>query len=99
MTRRRRWLLRALAAVLFLAAASECLSLSPRTRRAHRFLTSRLEAAFGRPVEVGHFAFSLFDCPRIEAEPVTPAEDPRLGPEHFVSAGPLPRRLRPRPLL
>lgn len=94
MTRRRRWLLRALAAVLFLAAASECLSLSLRTRRAHRFLTSRLEAAFGRPVEVGHFAFSLFDGPRIEAEPVTVAEDPRFGQEYFVRAEQMAAGLR-----
>ena len=94
MTRRRRWLLRALAAVLFLAAASECLSLSLRTRRAHRFLTSRLEAAFGRPVEVGHFAFSLFDGPRIEAEPVTVAEDPHFGQEYFVRAEQMAAGLR-----
>lgn len=86
MTRRRRWFFRALTAVLLVAAASECLSLSLRARRAHQFLTFKLEAAFGRRVEVGHFAFSLFDGPRIEAEPVTVEEDPRFGEEYFLRA-------------
>ncbi len=86
MTRRRRWFFRAFTVALLVAAASECLSLSLRTRRAHQFLTFKLEAAFGRRVEVGHFAFSLFDGPRIEAEPVTVEEDPRFGEEYFLRA-------------
>jgi uncharacterized protein involved in outer membrane biogenesis len=86
MTRRRRWVWRALAAVVFLAAASNSFSLWLRTQRAHRYLASRLEAAFGRPVEVGHFAFRLFDGPRIEAEPITVTEDPRFGQEYFLRA-------------
>jgi hypothetical protein len=52
----------------------------------HRSLTLRLEAAFGRPVEVSHYSFSLLEGPRLEADYITVGEDPRFGHEYFLRA-------------
>lgn len=52
----------------------------------HRSLTLRLEAAFGRPVEVSHYSFSLLEGPQLEADYVTVGEDPRFGHEYFLRA-------------
>ncbi len=52
----------------------------------HRSLTLRLEAAFGRPVEVSRYSFSLLEGPRIEANYITVGEDPRFGHEYFLRA-------------
>lgn len=52
----------------------------------HRSLTLRLEAAFGRPVEVSHYSFSLLEGPRLEADYITVSEDPRFGQEYFLRA-------------
>lgn len=52
----------------------------------HRSLTQRIEAAFGRPVEVSHYSFSLLEGPRLEADYVTVSEDPRFGHEYFLRA-------------
>lgn len=52
----------------------------------HRSLTNRLEAAFGRPIEVSNFSFSLLEGPRIEANYITVGEDPRFGHEYFLRA-------------
>ncbi|MGC1107345.1 MAG: AsmA-like C-terminal region-containing protein [Candidatus Acidiferrales bacterium] len=52
----------------------------------HRSLTLRLEAAFGRPVEVSHYSFSLLEGPRLEANYITVGEDPRFGHEYFLRA-------------
>jgi hypothetical protein len=49
-------------------------------------LTRRLEAAFGRPVDVAHYSFSLLAGLRLEADRVTVAEDPRFGNEYFLRA-------------
>jgi hypothetical protein len=84
--KKRKWLRRALVALVLLLAASEAFSLSLRTARARRYLTARLEAAFGRPVEVGTFAFSLLDGFRIQANSITVGEDPRFGYEYFLRA-------------
>lgn len=51
-----------------------------------RRLTSHLEAAFGRNVEVGRYSFSLWGGPALEAQSVTVAEDPRFGHEYFLRA-------------
>lgn len=51
-----------------------------------RRLTSHLEAAFGRKVEVGRYNFSLWGGPALEAQSVTVAEDPRFGNEYFLRA-------------
>ncbi len=50
--------------------------------------------AFGRPVEVGNYDFSLWSGPTLEAESVTVAEDPRFGHEYFLRAQSLGVRLR-----
>ncbi len=92
--RKRRWLRRAVAALLILLAASAGFSRLLRTRRVHRYLNARLEAAFGRPVEVDHFAFSLLGGLRLEADSVTVAEDPRFGHEYFLRAERLTASLR-----
>lgn len=52
----------------------------------HRSLTLRLEAAFGRPVEVSNYSFSLLEGPKIEANYITVGEDPRFGHEYFLRA-------------
>jgi hypothetical protein len=52
----------------------------------HRPLTQRLEAIFGRAVEVSHYSFSLLEGPRIEADYITVGEDPRFGHEYFLRA-------------
>ena len=57
-------------------------------------LTARLESAFGRPVEVGKYDFSLWGGPTLEAESVTVAEDPRFGNEYFLRAESLTVRFR-----
>ncbi|HVB34585.1 MAG TPA: AsmA-like C-terminal region-containing protein [Patescibacteria group bacterium] len=68
-------------------------------KRVSRILTARLETTFGRPVQVRHFHFSLWDGPRIEADSVTVGEDPRFGHEYFLRAGQLTATLRLRSLL
>ncbi|HXT72919.1 MAG TPA: AsmA family protein, partial [Candidatus Angelobacter sp.] len=57
-------------------------------------LTRRLEAAFGRPVDVAQYSFSLLAGPRLEADRVTVAEDPRFGNEYFLRADSLAIGLR-----
>ncbi|MGH9727289.1 MAG: AsmA family protein, partial [Candidatus Acidiferrales bacterium] len=60
----------------------------------HHALTRRVEAAFGRPVEVSHYSFSLLEGPRLEADRITVAEDPRFGNEYFLRADALAIGLR-----
>lgn len=52
----------------------------------HHALTIRLETAFGRPVEVSNYSFSLLEGPRLEANYITVGEDPRFGHEYFLRA-------------
>jgi hypothetical protein len=54
--------------------------------RVDRYLTARLETAFGRHVEVGKYSFSVLRGFRLKADSVTVAEDPRLGQEYFLRA-------------
>jgi uncharacterized protein involved in outer membrane biogenesis len=62
-------------------------------------LTERLAAAFGRPVEVGRYTFSIWTGPTLEAQTVTVGEDSRFGQEYFLRAESLRVRLRWRGLL
>ena len=64
-----------------------------------RKLTARLSAAFGRPVEVGRYSFSLWTGPVLQAQSVTVGEDPRFGNEYFIRAESLSVRLRWQSLL
>ncbi|HKQ88177.1 MAG TPA: AsmA-like C-terminal region-containing protein [Candidatus Acidoferrales bacterium] len=63
-------------------------------QRVRQRLTARLEAAFGRPVEVDSYSFSLWGGPTIEADGVRVGEDPRFGHEYFLRADSLAVRLR-----
>ena len=56
-------------------------------------LTARLEAAFGRPVEVGKYNVTLWTGPTLEAKSVTVGEDPRFGREYFLRADTVSVRL------
>ena len=69
-------------------------SLLIRHTRLQRRLTARLEAVFGRSVEVGSYDFSLWGGPTLEAHSVTFGEDPRFGHEYFLRADSLTVRLR-----
>lgn len=61
--------------------------------------TAHLEVAFGRQVEVGSYALSLWTGPVLEARSVRVSEDPRFGQEYFLRAESISVRLRWRALL
>jgi AsmA-like C-terminal region len=93
--RRRRWLrLLLMLAVLFAAADESFTLFLERSARLNRRLTAHFEAAFGRPVEVGRYDFSLFPMPQLVAESVTVGEDQRFGNEYFLRADGLSASLR-----
>jgi hypothetical protein len=69
-------------------------SLLIRHTRLQRRITARLETAFGRPVQVGSYNFSLWGGPTLHAQSVTFGEDPRFGHEYFLRAESLTVRLR-----
>jgi hypothetical protein len=80
------WLKRAVYLLLLAIGASYAFSFALRAPRVRRYLEGRLEASFGRPVEVARFNFRLLDGPRLEAENVTVSEDPAFGREYFLRA-------------
>lgn len=88
------WLRWVLIFVVTLFVVSAGVSRALRTRAARRYLIARLEASFGRPVQVGQFDFSLLDGARLEAHSVTVAEDPTFGNEYFLRADSLTAGLR-----
>jgi AsmA-like C-terminal region/AsmA family len=86
-----RWIL------LFLSClwlADSAISLAIQHTRLRGKLTSHLETAFGRRVEVGSYGFSLWGGPTLEARSVIVGEDPRFGEEYFLRADVLTMRLR-----
>jgi AsmA-like protein len=90
----RKWWKLALTIVALVVAVQIGVSLLVRTRRMHAYLTAQLERAFGRPVEVGHFAVQLLPAPRLDAEQITVGEDPAFGNEYFLRADNLSAGLR-----
>jgi len=90
----RRWLRRFLIVIVACFALDWSLSLLLESGWLHQALTRKLEAAFGRPVEVSHYAFGLLEGPRLEANRITVAEDPRFGNEYFLRADQLAVGLR-----
>jgi hypothetical protein len=99
---RPRWRRWANIVALFLAAlwiANITISLAIQHTSLQRRITARLDAAFGRPVEVGSYRFSLWGRPTLEARSVTVSEDPRFGHEYFLRAESLTLSLRWRSLL
>ena len=81
-------------ALVSLWIADIAISLLIQHSRLNRIVTSRLEAAFGRPVEVRRYSFSLWTGPILEAHSVTVADDPRFGQEYFLRADSLAMRVR-----
>src|ERR1700676_3439680 len=90
----RKWWKLALTIVALLVAVQIGVSLLVRTHRMHAYLTTQLERAFGRPVEVGHFAVQFLPTPRLYAERVSVGEDPAFGNEYFLRADNLSAGLR-----
>jgi len=78
---------------------SEGLSVAIRYTPLQKVLATRLEAVFGRPVEVGSYDFSLWDGPTLSARSVTVGEDPQFGREYFLRAESVSVRLRWQSLL
>jgi hypothetical protein len=95
----RRWLAGVLLLLICLWVAGTAIPLLIRHTRLQQKLTTRLEAAFGRPVEVGNYNFSLWGGPTLEARSVTVNEDPRFGHEYFLRAESINIRLRWQSLL
>lgn len=90
----RKWWKLALTIVALLAVLQIGVSLLVRTHRLHAYLTTQLERAFGRPVEVGHFSVQLLPAPQLDAVQVTVGEDPGFGNEYFLRADNLSAGLR-----
>jgi hypothetical protein len=95
-TRWPKWIL-LLLVLVWLASAG--ISLLIRHSPLQKKITARLAAAFGRPVEVGSYNFTLLDGPTLRAQSVTFGEDPRFGHEYFLRAESLTVRLRWQGLL
>jgi hypothetical protein len=94
-----RWPKRLLLLLILLWLAAEAMSLAIQHTRLQRQLTARLEAAFGRPVEVGGYDLSIWGGPVLNARSVVVAEDPRFGEEYFLRAESMSVRLRWQSLL
>ena len=90
----RRWIKRIVLLLAILWIASEALSLALQHTGLRNRLTARLQSAFGRPVDVGSYHFSLLDGFALEANDVTVREDPRFGEEYFLRADSVAVRLR-----
>ncbi|HEY4709058.1 MAG TPA: AsmA family protein [Candidatus Acidoferrales bacterium] len=80
--------------LVFLWIASEAVSVTMQHTGLRRVLTARIAAAFGRPVDVGSYHFSLWNGPTLEANSVIVGEDPRFGNEYFLRAESMTVRLR-----
>lgn len=94
-----RWPRRILILLILLWVVAEGISLAIQYTRLHRILTAQIEAAMGRPVEVGSYNFSFWNGPVVEARSVTVGEDPRFGAEYFLRADSMTVRLRWQSLL
>jgi hypothetical protein len=94
-----RWPKRVILLLIFLWMAAEGISLAIQHTSLQKKLTMRLEAAFGRPIEVGSYYFSLWGGPVLGARSISVAEDPRFGNEYFLRAESMAIRLRWQSLL
>lgn len=72
--------------IMLVWAGDAAISVLVQHTRFRKRLTARLEAAFGRPVEVSSYGFSLWHGPVLEADAVRIGEDPRFGNEYFIRA-------------
>ena len=101
-SRRRSWSRWPKGIVLILAVfwlVSESVSVTVRYTPVQKILATRLQAIFGRPVEVGSYDFSLWGVPTLSARSVTVGEDPQFGSEYFLRAESVSVRLRWQSLL
>jgi hypothetical protein len=89
-----RWIRRIVLLIVVLWIASEAASLGVQHTGIRTILTAHLQSAFGRPVDVGSYAFSLWDGFALEANSVVVREDPRFGQEYFLRADSMTVRLR-----
>ena len=89
-----RWLKWLAILVVLLWLASLAISLLIRHSPLQRKFTAHLEAAFGRPVEVGSYDFSFWDGPSLVANSIRVDEDERFGHEYFLRADSISVRLR-----
>jgi len=91
MLRRLRWVV-----ILLIAwvAAQVLGSALVQHTRIRNILNARLEAAFGRRIEVARYSLNLFGRPELEASPVVVFDDPRFGNEYFLRADSLTIRIR-----
>ncbi len=80
--------------VALLIAAQVGVFLVARAHRMHGYLIARLERAFGRPVEVGHFSAQILPIPEVDADEVTIGEEPAFGHEYFLRAEHMTASLR-----
>jgi uncharacterized protein involved in outer membrane biogenesis len=96
---RHKWLKGIILIVAVFWIVSEGLSLTIRYTPLQKILATRLEAVFGRPVEVGSYDFSLWDGPTLSARSVTVGEDAQFGREYFLRAESVSVRLRWQSLL
>ena len=90
----RQWLrwLALLIAIIFIADGAASWLVQRQHVRVR--LNARLQAAFGRPVDVDRYSFSLWGGPTLEAEGVRVGEDPRFGKEYFLYADAIDLKLR-----
>ena len=96
---RTRWLKGIILILSVFWIVSEGVSVAIRYTPLQKILATRLEAVFGRPVEVGTYDFSLWDGPTLSARSVTVGEDPQFGREYFLRAESVSVRLRWQSLL
>jgi AsmA family len=94
-----RWPIWILLVLLFLWMLSVGISLVIQHSRLQSRLTAKIEAAFGRPVQIGTWKFSFWGGPALEADSITVGEDPRFGHEYFLRAESMAVRLRWQSLL
>src|SRR5690348_9748264 len=94
-----RWLKGITLVLILFWAVSEGASVTVRYTPLQKTLATRLEAVFGRPVEVGSYDFSLWGGPTLSARSVTVGEDPQFGREYFLRAESVSVRLRWQGLL
>ena len=89
-----RWLKWLVVLVALLWLGSLGITLLIRHTPLQRKFTAHLETAFGRPVQVGSYDFSLWGGPSLEANSVRVADDTRFGHEYFLYADSISVRLR-----
>lgn len=94
--RRNRWVV---ALIVLWVLAQVCGSALLQHTGLRGILNARLEAAFGRRIEVGRYSLNLWGRPELEASPVTVFDDARFGNEYFLRADSLAIRIRWLPLL